>query len=103
MAPTATGTDYSPYVTSYDYDAPLSESGRTTIKYNTFRDMIARVTQQKLPDVPATPDGVALNDITFSQAASLWDNLPEPVQSVDLKTMEDLGQAYGQHPLPHSD
>ena len=32
---------YVPDVTSYDYDAPLTESGQYTAKYNATREMIA--------------------------------------------------------------
>jgi beta-galactosidase len=38
------GKDYQPDVTSYDYDAPLDESGRPTPKYFLFRDVIAKAT-----------------------------------------------------------
>ncbi len=31
----------------------------------------------------------------MSEAASLWDNLPQPVESPTPLTMEDIGQAYG--------
>jgi beta-galactosidase len=33
---------YEPTTTSYDYDAPLSENGVTTAKYQAFRDVIGR-------------------------------------------------------------
>ena len=33
---------YEPDVTSYDYDAPVSESGVLTKKYFAFRDVIAK-------------------------------------------------------------
>lgn len=33
---------YEPTITSYDYDAPLSEDGHPTAKYFAFRDVIAR-------------------------------------------------------------
>ena len=37
------GTNYEPDVTSYDYDAPLDESGRVTDKFRLFREIIASV------------------------------------------------------------
>ncbi|MDD7928748.1 glycoside hydrolase family 35 protein [Microbacterium thalli] len=33
---------YAPIITSYDYDAPLDESGHPTEKYHAFREVIAR-------------------------------------------------------------
>lgn len=35
---------YQPDITSYDYDAPLSEAGDPTPKYFAIRDAIAKVT-----------------------------------------------------------
>src|ERR1700739_1419699 len=46
------GTNYEPDPTSYDYDAPLNESGQPTPKYMAFRDAIARVTRQAPPAIP---------------------------------------------------
>lgn len=40
---------YEPTITSYDYDAPLSEDGQPTAKYFAFRDVIAK-------HFPVTPD-----------------------------------------------
>ena len=31
------GTEYAPFTTSYDYDAPLSEDGRPTAKYRALK------------------------------------------------------------------
>ena len=47
------GTNYEPDTTSYDYDAPLNESGQPTPKYMAFRDAIARVTGKTPPPIPA--------------------------------------------------
>ncbi|WP_199828846.1 glycoside hydrolase family 35 protein, partial [Streptomyces sp. NRRL B-24085] len=44
---------YEPTVTSYDYDAPLTESGDPGPKYHAFREVIARHTA--LPDEPVPP------------------------------------------------
>lgn len=86
---------YQPDVTSYDYDAPLDESGRPTPKYFALRDAIAKVTGVKPPPVPHTPPTQAIGEVALPEAASLWDNLPAPVVSHDIETMEELGQAYG--------
>ena len=36
------GKNYEPDITSYDYDAPLDESGRTPPSIFLFRDVIAK-------------------------------------------------------------
>ena len=44
---------YQPIVTSYDYDAPLDESGQPTAKYHAFREVIARY--HPVPEPPPPP------------------------------------------------
>lgn len=49
---------YLPMVTSYDYDAPISESGDITEKFRAFRDVIARhapVPDETLPEPVDAP------------------------------------------------
>ncbi|WP_250623338.1 glycoside hydrolase family 35 protein [Pinirhizobacter soli] len=86
---------YQPDVTSYDYDSPLDESGRVTPKYLALREVIAKATGGHLPPVPPTPATQAISNIKLGESASLWDALPTPVTSHELKTMEALDQAYG--------
>jgi beta-galactosidase len=89
------GKNYEPDVTSYDYDAPLDESGRPTPKYFLFRDTIAKATGKTPPPVPAVAPPIEVPSFTLTQSASLWDNLPTPIHSEQPLTMEDIGQAYG--------
>jgi beta-galactosidase len=89
------GKNYEPDTTSYDYDAPLNESGQPTKKYYAMRDAIARVTGKSLPDVPQPSAAREFSFSTHVESAALWSNLPKPVESSTLLTMEDLDQAYG--------
>jgi beta-galactosidase len=89
------GKNYEPDTTSYDYDAPLNESGQPTKKYFAMRDAIARVTGKSLPDVPPPSPARAFSVSTQVESAALWSNLPKPVESSKLLTMEDLDQSYG--------
>jgi beta-galactosidase len=86
---------YQPDVTSYDYDSPLDESGRPTPKYYALRKEIAQATGITPPAVPATPGTQAISTIKLDESLSLWDTLPAPTASHDLKTMEELGESYG--------
>ncbi|MGC1548080.1 MAG: beta-galactosidase family protein [Rhodanobacter sp.] len=86
---------YQPDVTSYDYDSPLDESGRPTPKYYAMRQVIAEATDAALPPVPAIPTTQAISGVKLDESVSLWDTLPMPTSSHELKTMEALGQAYG--------
>ena len=89
------GKDYEPDVTSYDYDAPISERGVPREKYFKFREAIKRVTGVEPPPVPPTPPAATYPIHPVEESASLWDNLPKPMFSPHLKTMEEIGQAYG--------
>lgn len=88
------GKGYEPDVTSYDYDAPINEQGMPTPKYWGLRKRIAASTgiENKLPDpLPA----MEIPNIKMEAYSSIWDNLPEPVWSVQPKPLEAYGQDYG--------
>ena len=87
--------EYQPDVTSYDYDSALDESGRPTAKYYAFRDLIAKATGVTPPPVPEVPAPIAVPAVKMDEAASLWANLPAPIHSKTILSMEDVGQAYG--------
>lgn len=86
---------YEPDVTSYDYDAPLDESGRPTKNYHALRGTISRDTGINAPPVPASPPTIKIPEFKFKRAASLWRSLPAPAHSAQILSMEDLNQAYG--------
>ncbi len=89
------GTNYEPDTTSYDYDAPIAESGDTTPKYTLFRKAILDNTHTTAPQVPAnTPRATYPVGHTFG-SVSLWKILPAPHKSADVLTMEDLDQSFG--------
>ncbi|MBS0226449.1 MAG: beta-galactosidase [Proteobacteria bacterium] len=95
------GTEpYQPDTTSYDYDAPLDESGRPTPKYFALRNVIAKhlVPGETLPEVPMTAAAIAIPRFALKQSVSLLDALPRlsvPQQSEYPRTMEQLGQNFG--------
>lgn len=86
---------YLPQTTSYDYDAPLDESGRPTAKYFLFRKVIAQTTGDDPPPAPAMPAPIGIPAFKLTGSVSLWNTLPAPVESEDLLSMEDIGQSYG--------
>jgi beta-galactosidase len=89
------GKNYEPDTTSYDYDAPLDESGRATPKFFLFRDVISKATGITPPAVPSVDLPTAIPAFKLEQSSSLWQTLPKPVVSKQLLSMEDLNQAYG--------
>ena len=89
------GTNYEPDTTSYDYDAPLNESGQPTAKFTAFREAITRATGKTPAEIPAAPQARMYSIASQVESAPLWQNLPKPVESDKLLTMEDLDQSYG--------
>jgi beta-galactosidase len=88
-----------PDVTSYDYDAPLDESGRPTPKYFAYRKELAKFSacgnESCLPPVPTVPAPTTIPAITLTQSAPLFDNLPKSIVSALPAPMEHFGQNYG--------
>jgi len=87
--------NYAPQTTSYDYDAALDESGRPTKKFFLLRDVIAEHTGITPPPLPSALPIGEIPAFKLTESASLWDNLPTPVESNDPRPMESLGQSYG--------
>jgi len=91
------GKGYEPDITSYDYDAPITEQGRATDKYKLLRDLIESYLPkgEKLPPIPDEIKTIETMPIELQVLTSVWDNLPEPVLSVQPKPFEAYDQAYG--------
>ncbi|XP_054988138.1 beta-galactosidase-1-like protein 3 [Sorex araneus] len=90
-------------VTSYDYDAVLTEAGDYTEKYYAFRRLF-RTLGLSLPSLPAESAKARYPPVKPSLFLSLWDVLPyleKPVLSKGPINMENLpinngnGQAFG--------
>uniref|UniRef100_A0AAX7T5B0 Beta-galactosidase n=1 Tax=Astatotilapia calliptera TaxID=8154 RepID=A0AAX7T5B0_ASTCA len=97
---------YRALVPSYDYDAPLSESGEYTSKYHLLRDLLSRYknSSDSLPDMPVLHYREAYEPAIMYQHLSLWDALSfteGPFKSTKPVNMENLpvnnrnGQSYG--------
>ncbi|XP_040066927.1 beta-galactosidase-1-like protein [Ixodes scapularis] len=99
-APSREGT---PLVTSYDYNAPLSEAGDPRDLYHKLRDIIKDFSTLPPGDVPvASPkinigvvnltEGVSLMEVIDHFRANGW--IKKYEQSAPM-TFEDMGQDYG--------
>ena len=92
----ANSPGFAPDVTSYDYDAPVSESGQTTPKYWELRKTLAKyMGGEKQAAVPALIKPMEIKSFEFKEVAPLWDNLPVPKTDTDIKTMEEYDQGFG--------
>ncbi len=91
------GKGYEPDLTSYDYDAPIDEQGRATPKYMALRKLIGSYLpkREKLPSIPDPIPAMSFPETDLVPFTSVWNNLPEPVLSVQPKPFEAYGQDYG--------
>ncbi len=86
-----------PDVTSYDYDAPLSEGGAITEKYLAFRRVLEKYSDVQDP-VPENPKTAAYGRLEETGRAALLGSLDAVAASYKLQEpccMEKLGQSYG--------
>jgi beta-galactosidase len=88
------GNGYEPDLTSYDYDAPISEQGQPTPKFHALRDIIYRSTGV-LNEIPPSIPTICIPEIPMQVYSSLWANLPSALWSVQPKTFEAYNQDYG--------
>ena len=87
-----------PDVTSYDYDALITEDGELTEKYRGFRDVIAKY--NSIPEVRYSTDirKKAYGTLKVKSSVRLFDVLDKisvPVKTNSPECMEKLGQNYG--------
>ena len=86
-----------PDITSYDYDAPISEAGWATPKYEALRELIKKYVKYDVPSVPERLPVISVPSIKLNNTVGLFDMLEsaEPVESDTLLTFEDMNQGYG--------
>ncbi len=90
--------ELTPDVTSYDYDAVLTECGDITPKYEAFKEIIGKYT--KLPEIEFTTkiEKKAYGKLSCKEKVGLFESLEDisaPVTDLFPKSMEKLGQSYG--------
>lgn len=92
------GDAYAPTTTSYDYDAPLSESGDITPKFHAVRRILAKhmvIGECELPE-PIAKKQYGL--VRLTEKADLFSHLPQlstPIASTYPVPMEQVGQDFG--------
>ncbi|XP_054780948.1 beta-galactosidase 17 isoform X2 [Prosopis cineraria] len=93
--------DYKADITSYDYDAPIRESGDVdNAKFNALRKVIAQYSSAPLPSVPSDNGKAGYGPIHLQKKAFLFDmlDLANPTnvtESENPLSMESLGQMFG--------
>lgn len=87
-----------PTVTSYDYNAPLTESGDLTEKYYAVRAVNEKLFGPLEPLTVRNLPRSSYGRVEFTQTAALFEQLSAltaPVVSPYPQTMEEIGQNYG--------
>ncbi len=87
-----------PDVTSYDYDAVLTEAGDFTPKYYRYREIIGRYAPVPEVKLSTRIRRRAYGSAAVKEKVGLWqslDLLSEPSESPNPQSMERLGQNYG--------
>ncbi len=89
--------DIQPDLTSYDYDAPISEAGWVTPKYDSIRNVISKYIHLKLPPVPAPIPVIEIPVVKLTQVGDVLSSAEKmtPVNSDIPLTFEQLNQGYG--------
>lgn len=92
------GEKFTPDVTSYDYDALLTECGDVTEKYKAVREVIREATGKELLPIPKDREKKAYGKVALTRGAGLLSNLDalsSPIHSDVPRAMEEYGIGYG--------
>ncbi|WP_317367690.1 beta-galactosidase [uncultured Tyzzerella sp.] len=89
---------YKATVTSYDYNALLTEAGDITPQYLETRKLIEKYIGKIELDIPKDSKKIAYGKFKLTESAKLFENLnnlTSPIQSVCPEPMEKYGQDFG--------
>lgn len=93
--------NYKADITSYDYDAPMSEPGDVTPKYHILRDVIKNYLPLPNVSVPLEAPKMSLPAVELKLTASLYSPAARRIlgsrviESIKPKTFEELNQFSG--------
>ncbi|HJD74586.1 MAG TPA: beta-galactosidase [Bacteroides reticulotermitis] len=89
--------DIQPDLTSYDYDAPISEAGWETPKYDSIRNVIKKYAKYAIPAIPAPIATIEIPSIQLDKVMDLlaYAEKQKSVLAEDPLTFEQLNQGYG--------
>ncbi|CAA0821140.1 Beta-galactosidase 17 [Striga hermonthica] len=94
-------SDYKADLTSYDYDAPIRESGDVdNEKYKALRSVIAKYSTEPLPPIPPDNEKIAYGHIKLDRVSFLFNTITarDLIAAVEYEnpiSMEAFGQMFG--------
>lgn len=89
---------YEPTVTSYDYDAPISESGDITPKFRAYREVLEHFADLPPYKEPGESRKIKIPPFELTESVQLFSSLSDissMVNSPVTLSMEQVGQNYG--------
>ena len=88
---------FKPDVSSYDYDAPISEAGWIGEKFQKTRTLMSKylLPGETLPEPPAANPVIEIPEFQLQECAPVFDNLPQPIVDSTPKNMEAYNQGSG--------
>lgn len=88
--------DIQPDLTSYDYDAPISEAGWVTAKYDSIRNVMKKYVKN-IPDAPAAIPVIEIPSIKLDKVADVLGHTSriKPISNEEPLTFEQMNQGYG--------
>jgi beta-galactosidase len=89
--------DIQPDLTSYDYDAPITEAGWASPKYLAVRELMKQYVKYPVPEIPARIPVITLPSIQLNKSMDLF-QLKKTIQPVVADTplsFETLNQGHG--------
>ncbi len=89
--------DIQPDITSYDYDAPISEAGWATPKYKALRELMKNYVTYSVPEIPAPLPVIEIPEIALTKAVDFLDlkKTVKPVVADTPLSFEELNQGVG--------
>ena len=89
--------DIQPDLTSYDYDAPISEAGWVTPKYDSIRNVIRKYVSYPVPEPPKAIPVIEIPSIPLTEIANVfaYSGTQPKIQNAKPLTFEQLKQPYG--------
>ncbi|WP_437918867.1 glycoside hydrolase family 35 protein [Sphingobacterium sp. LRF_L2] len=86
-----------PDLTSYDYDAPISEAGWSTAKYDAIRELMLKHVDYHVPEVPPRLPVIEISNISLAKSINLLDAVTKlkGKESDQPLTFEELAHPFG--------
>lgn len=90
-------SDIQPDLTSYDYDAPISEAGWATPKYMLIREEFLKHVNYPVPEIPEKIHVIQIPDIDSVTSFDLFERMESNpfIQRDRPSTFEELNQGHG--------